>query len=895
MYSLDKTNKAGKLLLAVGIAALFSMPAHSVHVKTDLTPLGIELDGDVDSGAGDDWDRVYADCGIGGPCEPVSTGASRQSFQSDAGLPDSTSFTGSKDFDPVSEWQCTEGQVQGKSDIQYAYGAVYDAVEDPNAVVQRPEKFLYAGMDRRSFNGTSYMGIWLFQQPVGCVSAGGATPFSGNKTDGDLLLIINYTNGGAVNEVLTYRWTDPNLIPEDGDECLGGAKGAPGEECINEGEIFYIQFDDSTEPPTPVANVDCDLSDPEDLACGNTDGANPLTTPWRADSPLEENAFFEAGINLTQFALDDAVSGSECYSSVMIETRSSAELTADLKDFVFLDLATCGTVTVEKSTNVATAEAFNFSISPAAGNNDLSAFALADGESITIDAVENGTYVFTETTVPNEDWSLADVTCNEGVLSVDLVTRALELDVTTEEDIVCTFNNELALPDGSLLISKSCDTTSGADGSWTFTLTGPEGSLENSTTEACNDGSVTLTCESPTNSVTCEGLEPGAYTITEDDPDQAPWNLTNIDCSGGASVSCDVNSGSTASIELADGLGTGSGAARFTNTEEATIRIIKQTVPADLDDVFDFSGDLGAFQLTDGGAPKEVANLIPGDTYSVTEEDAPGFTITAFSCSGTNWAGTGDGDTVEITPDPGETVTCTVVNTQNAGTIQVCKDTVPAGALTAFQFTLAGPSAGLPVSADLVDGECSEPAVVAVGSGYSVVEAAEEGWELTSATCSDGSPVGNISVEADEAVVCTFVNTQLNPAISIVKSPESQLIDLGGTAFWTIEVTNTGDVDFVDVDVSDELAPDCDIGSIGSLAAGASYVFDCSLSGIGSPLTNVACAAGQPEGFSTAVEDCDSARVSFPVKDVPVDGRWALILLTLLMIAGAWTRRYDWR
>ena len=61
MYSLDKTNKAGKLLLAVGIAALFSMPAHSVHVKTDLTPLGIELDGDVDSGAGDDWDRVYAD------------------------------------------------------------------------------------------------------------------------------------------------------------------------------------------------------------------------------------------------------------------------------------------------------------------------------------------------------------------------------------------------------------------------------------------------------------------------------------------------------------------------------------------------------------------------------------------------------------------------------------------------------------------------------------------------------------------------------------------------------------------------------------------------------------------------------------------------------------------
>ena len=166
---------------------------------------------------------------------------------------------------------------------------------------------------------------------------------------------------------------------------------------------------------------------------------------------------------------------------------------------------------------------------------------------------------------------------------------------------------------------------------------------------------------------------------------------------------------------------------------------------------------------------------------------------------------------------------------------------------------------------------------------------------MTSATCSDGSPVGSISIEADEVVVCTFVNTQLNPAISIVKSPASQAITPGETAFWTIQVTNTGDVDFVDVDVSDELAPDCNIGSIGPLAAGDSYIFDCSLADVQSAFTNVACAAGLPDGFSTPVEDCDSARVFFPVTDVPVDGKWALILLVMLMIAGAWTRRYYWR
>ena len=47
---------------------------------------------------------------------------------------------------------------------------------------------------------------------------------------------------------------------------------------------------------------------------------------------------------------------------------------------------------------------------------------------------------------------------------------------------------------------------------------------------------------------------------------------------------------------------------------------------------------------------------------------------------------------------------------------------------------------------------------VVPGSGYSLAESVPSGWDQTSATCSDGSPITNINVSADETVTCTFSN-----------------------------------------------------------------------------------------------------------------------------------------
>ncbi len=49
---------------------------------------------------------------------------------------------------------------------------------------------------------------------------------------------------------------------------------------------------------------------------------------------------------------------------------------------------------------------------------------------------------------------------------------------------------------------------------------------------------------------------------------------------------------------------------------------------------------------------------------------------------------------------------------------------------------------------------------VVPGAGYTLNETVPSGWDQTSATCSDGSPVSNIDVAPGETVTCTWVNTK---------------------------------------------------------------------------------------------------------------------------------------
>jgi uncharacterized repeat protein (TIGR01451 family) len=69
-----------------------------------------------------------------------------------------------------------------------------------------------------------------------------------------------------------------------------------------------------------------------------------------------------------------------------------------------------------------------------------------------------------------------------------------------------------------------------------------------------------------------------------------------------------------------------------------------------------------------------------------------------------------------------------------------------------------------------------------------------------------------------------------SPAIGISKSPDLQGVAAGDSAFFTVTVTNLGDITLTDVAVSDPIAPSCSraTGALGDLAVGDSATYSCS-------------------------------------------------------------------
>src|SRR4029077_15193619 len=90
--------------------------------------------------------------------------------------------------------------------------------------------------------------------------------------------------------------------------------------------------------------------------------------------------------------------------------------------------------------------------------------------------------------------------------------------------------------------------------------------------------------------------------------------------------------------------------------------------------------------------------------------------------------------------------------------------------------------------------------------------------DFTNTACVAGTPpLGPDVTDCDDAHVDV-----IHPAIAITKDPPTQTVASGGTATWTIVVTNTGDVALTSVNVTDPLAADCVKTFSGSLAPGAS-------------------------------------------------------------------------
>jgi uncharacterized repeat protein (TIGR01451 family) len=276
----------------------------------DSVPLNLfELDGNATTGVvlppgssgsttpSHDWDQVYAD-NTANP-KTNTAGAVASAFLTDEVTGDDIYTGGStKDTLPVSGWLYKTAKPQDKDEITHAFAAQYI---DPTT----KDVILYAGLDRFDNSGDSTAGFWFFVNPVGKTApgnvGGSGTPFSGTHTDGDILLISDFTIGGSTSTIRVFKW--------QGNDATGKLVPLNNGNPIN-GSTFAI-----------VNNA-------------------PISVPWSYTNKSGQHQpqageFLEEGVNLSGLGLNG------CFSSFLAETRSSQSPTATLSDFILGNFNTC--------------------------------------------------------------------------------------------------------------------------------------------------------------------------------------------------------------------------------------------------------------------------------------------------------------------------------------------------------------------------------------------------------------------------------------------------------------------------------------------------------------------------------------------------------------------------
>jgi uncharacterized repeat protein (TIGR01451 family) len=265
-----------------------------------------ELDGNALTTASDDWDEVF-----NGTSEADSTRFIVDPVDDN----NDETFTGgeTKDDQPIGDWLWKHFKAsQAKNDITHAFAAAYTKTIDGSA-----HSIIYFGLNKYEADGDNFVGFWFVQDQVGLTGDGNApgSPFVGEHVVGDILVLADYTNGGALASFSIFRWVGS-----------GGDANAAG------------TLD------TVASGVPC-TGGAGDVACGATNGANEVS-PWPytardADLPGEANTFlpgtlFEGGIDLTALDIDEG-----CFSTFIAETRASQSVDATLSDFAMGSFSFC--------------------------------------------------------------------------------------------------------------------------------------------------------------------------------------------------------------------------------------------------------------------------------------------------------------------------------------------------------------------------------------------------------------------------------------------------------------------------------------------------------------------------------------------------------------------------
>jgi hypothetical protein len=264
-----------------------------------------------------DWGSVFGRDPAGGATAPVvvknASGLLAASFTEDPlssdNLPsppcaagkkgDLTAFTSGgsdKNGDDIDTWTYESGSVpNSKDDLTNVYAT---------AIKDGTHNVFYFGFDRANTNGSSHFDFEFVKAPMGLQATGTDSSgcpsghFTGSRTVGDILLSMNFENGGTVGIEDVRLW--------DGDsyESVGGSLAGKVGLFANGG------------------NIACG-----DWRCRDASGATITQLP--------ANAFLEGYIDAT------AIGVSGCFSTFNAKSRSSHSYTSELKDFALGNFNTC--------------------------------------------------------------------------------------------------------------------------------------------------------------------------------------------------------------------------------------------------------------------------------------------------------------------------------------------------------------------------------------------------------------------------------------------------------------------------------------------------------------------------------------------------------------------------
>ncbi len=455
----------------------------------------------------------------------------------------------------------------------------------------------------------------------------------------------------------------------------------------------------------------------------------------------QDFAFTTTGTGLSNFSLDDdgettILSNTKVFSSLSVGTYSISEgavtgwtsdggVCSDESPVSAIDLSagenvTCtftntkdATVVVQKNT---TGGDGTFGFTSTGGNGLPAGFNVSTttGSGSQTYTVTPGVAYSVSETVPS-GWDLTSSSCTSGTPA--------GFTPTAGQTVTCTFNNTKK---GHVIIEKNAI----PDSSQVFTFNNNFGNSNPATFNLTDDSTSGLP------SYDAEVL-PGTYSVSEDEVTgwQSPESTS---CTDGSLVSAiNISPGETVTCT-------------FVNEKLATIVLVKDTIGGN--DTFDFdatgTGLPTDIDLTTIGstANQTFNNLDPDNTYSIAENVTSGWDLTSSSCTGTN---TPD----SITPNADETVTCTFTNTKR-GSITIIKNTT--GGDDTFNYT-----SNFGVSSLTTSGGTTSQTVnnLVSGSDYNISETVPAGWDLNSATCTNGT-TDAITVVAGQTTTCTFSNTK---------------------------------------------------------------------------------------------------------------------------------------